>query len=282
MEEKEILKEIYRQEKEIREGEKKRIDYITFISLFSSERKVATVNYISEISNPVILIPGAGTDEKKAEKILEKKRYLLREGFTIIFYNLKKKLPPDDKGFFKFFRESIGEIKGIMSYLEKNYGIKKFSVLGISLGGIMGFVLSGVDERVKKAVILISGGNFELITWRSLLRFTLRKDCPRNACKRMHKTYKKFLKEGFYKGIMDFPRKCFLYDPMTYAELLDGKKVLMINGLFDFVIPFYSALSMKRRIKNCRIIWYPGTHLTIKFFLPFLRKSIVKFLKNEN
>lgn len=279
---KEMLKGIYGEEKEVREGEKKRKSKITSIPLFTPERKVATLNYISKISNPVILLPGAGTDEKKGEKILEKKKYLLREGITVIFYNLKKELPPDDMGFFEFFKKSIGEIKGVMSYLERSYKIKKFSVLGISLGGIIGFVLSAVDDRIKKAVILISGGNFELITWRSLLRFTIKKDCPRKACKKMHQTYRKFLKDRFYTGIFDFPRKCFLYDPMTYAELLNGKRILMINGLFDFVIPFYSALSMKRRIKNCKTLWYPGTHLTITFFLPFLKRRILKFLKNED
>lgn len=98
----------------------------------------------------------------------------------------------------------------------------------------------------------------------------------------MHKIYKKLIDIQLYEEIESLPKKCFLYDPLTYLENLKEKNVLMINGLFDMIIPFYSVLEIKRYLKNCRILWYPGTHLTLKYFLPFFKKSILKFLKNGN
>jgi len=151
----------------------------------------------------------------------------------------------------------------------------------MSLGGIIGLITTGVEEKIEKSVIFISGGNLEIVTWKGILRFKLKKDCPRSACKNMHRVYKKLLDKKMYDEILKLPRKCFLYDPLTYKEFLKNKKILMINGLFDFIIPPLSAFEMKKGMKNTKLIWCPSTHLSFPLFFPFFKKKIFKFLTNE-
>ncbi|MGB9677009.1 MAG: hypothetical protein ACPLZ9_00165, partial [Candidatus Ratteibacteria bacterium] len=221
--------------------------------------------------------------EKIQKSIFRNFEFLLKKGIGICIFNLNNgSFEKDDVSFFEYFKEKVGEIRGIIEYLKNEFKIVDFNLLGISFGGIIGFIVTALEKEIKKCIFIISGVNLEFITWWSLLRFKIKKDCKRNACKRMHKVYQNLIKNNLYEEILNLPRKCFLYEPLTYLNNLKGRKILMINGIFDMVIPFYCVFEVKRRLKNIKILWYPSTHLTIKFFLPFMKKNILHFLKNEN
>lgn len=70
--------------------------------------------------------------------------------------------------------------------MERNFNIDRFKLIGISFGGILGFLITAMEERIENSLFLVPSGNTESITWRSILRFYLIKDCKRNACKNMH------------------------------------------------------------------------------------------------
>ncbi|MCM8804692.1 MAG: hypothetical protein NC833_05520, partial [Candidatus Omnitrophica bacterium] len=234
-----------------------------------------------KFSSILIILPGAGYREKSKELIFKQFKYLIKEKIGLCIVNFRNcDLKKRDIEFFEFIKEYVAKVRGIIKFIAENFVIEDINVIGISFGGIIGFIVCSIEERIKRSIFLISGANFEYITWKSLLRFILKKDCKRNVCKRMHKIYKKFIDAKLYEEIENLPRKCFLYDPFTYLENLKGKDILMINGLFDMIIPFYSVLEIKKRLKNCKILWYPGTHLTLKYFFPFFKKSILKFLKD--
>ncbi|RKY32574.1 MAG: hypothetical protein DRP67_00695 [Candidatus Omnitrophota bacterium] len=244
----------------------------------NGKRIVADIIFKESKSSPVIIVPGMNTSENGKRKILRKLRFL--KDRILIFYNIPKlTLNEKDNDFFNFMKRSVSEIRGIIDFSQKNYKFEKVNIIGISLGGIISTIVSAVDDRIEKIILFASGGDFENITWRGLLRFVLKKDCSRKACHNLHKTYKKLLKYNLYDEIMELPRKCFLYDPILFANSIK-KKVLMINGFFDTVIPFFSAMELKKRIENAEIIWYPATHLSLSIFSPFFKKKILEFLKN--
>ncbi|MCM8784666.1 MAG: alpha/beta hydrolase [Candidatus Omnitrophica bacterium] len=253
------------------------------IYLFNEIRKVAFLSLPPHCTSLLIILPGAGFN-KKTERLLYKNfQYLLKDNIGICIYILNDgNLNKEDYIFFEYFKEKIGEIRGLVKYIKDELKIRDINLLGISFGGIIGFIVTALEKDIKKSIFFISGVNLEFITWRSLLRFKLKKECKRNVCKKMHKIYKNLIKNNLYDEILNLPKKCFLYEPLTYINNLRDRKILMINGIFDMIVPFYCALEVKKWLKNIKILWYPSTHLTFKFFFPIVKKRVLNFLKNEN
>ncbi len=275
---KNIIK-IYSQKSKLELIQQKKENSTRIVRIGESERVVADIIFKEFALPPIILVPGMNTEEKGKMRILKKMNFLKRH--PLIFYNIRKlTMKEKDSEFFYFIKKSVSEIRGIIDFCQDKYKCKKVYLIGASLGGIISTIVSAIDERIEKIVLLVSGGDFENITWRGLLRFTLRKDCSRRTCHNLHQIYKKLLKWNLYQDIEKLPRKCFIYDPLLFAPLLGDKKVLMINGLFDLIIPFFSVIELKEKIKNAEIIWYPGTHLSLYYFFPFLKNKIIKFLEN--
>jgi len=267
----------------ITKSEIERKDKIKKINLFNEKRETATLFLPVEYYSIIIVFPGAGYSEKFQNSIFKNFKYLLEEKIGICIFNLNNgNLNKEDSVFFEYFKEKIGEIRGIIEYIKNELKINDINLLGISFGGIIGFIVSALEKEIKKSIFVICGVNLEFITWRSLLRFKIKKDCKRTVCKRMHRVYKNLIKNNLYDEILNLPKKCFLYEPITYLANLKNKKILMINGIFDMIIPFYCVLEVKKQLKNIKTIWYPSTHLTFRFFAPFAKKHIIRFLKNEN
>jgi pimeloyl-ACP methyl ester carboxylesterase len=253
------------------------------IKLYNENGCIAEIYLPSNFDSISIILSGAGYNDKTKKIILKNLNFLLKEKIGLCIFEMRESsLNKIDQEFFEFFKRVVGEVRGIIKFIDSNFKGKNINIIGVSLGGIIGFIVGAKEKGIKKFVFLVTGANIELITWRSFLRFYLKKDCKRNVCRRMHKIYKHLLKNKFYNEIQNLPRKCFLYDPLTYTENFKNREILMINGLFDFIIPFWSVIEIKKKIKNAEVLWYPGTHLTLKYFLPFYKKKILKFLKNGN
>jgi len=279
----ESLFKIYDKFFEILEYKKECGKKLDIFKLYNENGLIAEIYLPLNFNTITIILPGAGYSKKTKRIIFKNLNYLLEEKIGLCIFEMKKcDLNKTDEEFFEFFKKIVGEIRGIIKFIDLNFKPKNINIIGVSLGGIIGFVVGAIEERIKKFIFLITGGNFEFITWKSILRFYFKKDCKRNVCRKMHKIYKHFLKNKLYNEIQNLPRKCFLYDPLTYTENLKNRQILMINGLFDFIIPFWSVIEIKKKIKNAKILWYPGTHLTLRYFLPFYKRVILKFLKNGN
>jgi hypothetical protein len=249
--------------------------------IFSEKRKIADFYLPEKFSSFFVIIPGAGFNEKKNFLIYRHFRYLLGHGIALLIFNLDNfSSSRTDEEFFQYIAEKVAEIRKTINFIYETFQVKNVSIGGISFGGILSFLTGGMEEGIRKFVIMISGVDIEKITWRSLLRFRLKKDCSRKVCHRMHVIYKKLIKENFFPEICNLPRKCFIYDPLVFLEHLKDRNIIMVNGMFDLIIPFYCALPVKRKIKKTKIFWYPGTHITFFVFLPFFKNRILKFLKD--
>ncbi|MEJ2355726.1 MAG: hypothetical protein P8Y62_07500, partial [candidate division WOR-3 bacterium] len=58
--------------------------------------------------------------------------------------------------------------------------------------------------------------------------------------------------------------------------LIDPERVLMINGLFDFIIPRQATLRLHRALGRPKIIWFPTDHLYLYVF----KKKIISYIKS--
>jgi len=249
-----------------------------------NENQLLVTFLFQEIEKPVIfLLPGAGATEKNRKLLKEKFSFLLQEGYGLALCHFCLPFPRTDTEFFFQIKQEVAVLLAGMDFWQKFTQRENpdFYLVAVSAGGFPAIISSCLDKRVKKILLLVSGGDCENLTWKGLLRFALQKDCPRKACRQMHRTYHFILRNSLYSQISLLPRYCFLYDPLTLAPAIAERKIMMINGLFDLVVPFTSALKLRKRLKNPPCFWYPGTHLMLPWFLPFFRRKIKLFFKEE-
>jgi len=101
---------------------------------------------------------------------------------------------------------------------------------GISLGGVIGTIFCGVDQRVKAPVIALAGGNLSLM----------------------------FGIDAFSEDTKEF---FSIIDPINFVEKIAPRPLLMINAENDEVIsPLTSKLLFKKADEPKKIIWYPSKH----------------------
>jgi hypothetical protein len=102
-------------------------------------------------------------------------------------------------------------------------------------------------KRIRNGMLVVTGGNHEFIVWKSLATRLIRKKyetettyesygCTYEKCKEIHKDFPDILRlikntEDIEK--IEFKKRCFLFDPLTFAPLIRGRKVVLFRAIFD-------------------------------------------------
>jgi dienelactone hydrolase len=131
-------------------------------------------------------------------------------------------------------------------------------VTGISLGGIVAALAASVEPTLNRAVFLLAGGGVADILW----------EMPEAARYR-----RLWLEAGRTRA--EFEDLTRPYDPLTYAHRLKGKKVLMIAGTVDEVIPPAAARALWQAAGRPPIHWHDcGHYSAVGFLLPAVRETV--------
>jgi cephalosporin-C deacetylase-like acetyl esterase len=182
-----------------------------------------------------------------------------------------------------FFKQGTFDIIKTVNIL-KNIGYREISIIGISLGSIFSIMALAMDDRIKKGVFLLSGGDHSILTWKSPALHKVReiykkKGITRDRCLRARTLLSAFT-ESVKKDKNPFNIKtnimCLYFDPITFAPLIDKKKVLMINAFFDLIIPRKSTARLHEALGKPKIIWFPTTHLNLYIF----KNQIISYIKS--
>ncbi|MBT6766020.1 MAG: alpha/beta hydrolase, partial [Prolixibacteraceae bacterium] len=106
----------------------------------------------------------------------------------------------------------------------------RIGFLGISLGGITGTIFCGVEKRVQVPVIVLAGGQMNLMFGKQALSANTKN----------------------YLSIIE---------PINFVEQIAPRPLLMINAENDDIIPpLMSKLLYKKANKPKQIIWYTSKH----------------------
>jgi cephalosporin-C deacetylase-like acetyl esterase len=193
---------------------------------------------------------------------------------------IKKKMPflsPEE--WFDGYRTSIIDIRQVLDWAGKmpEIDIDKTSIAGISLGGIISAISMGIDRRIKAGAFIVAGGNYESPTW--LKRG--RKGLSNEECARAVEAYRAYLDEVRQKGFENVEplKKSYLTDPVTFAGLLRGRPMLMLNASWDEMIPRQSSIDLWESLARPPVSWYPATHALIWAYYPSIRSHILDFLQ---
>jgi hypothetical protein len=180
-----------------------------------------------------------------------------------------------------FFQQAVVDVERTVYFWQDHFNIEDFSLMGISLGSMVGIISMAKIKSIKKGILILSGGNFFQILWRGFLRFFAKKDCSFEECKlNFHNltTYRE-LKEFTDLQNIKFPKVCMYYEPTVFACLLRDREILMFNSLFDPLIPFKSAKELWKALNFPKIYWFPTDHHFIFIFSFFILSKVKNFLK---
>ena len=134
----------------------------------------------------------------------------------------------------------------------------RLGVTGISLGGIVSSIAASVDPTLNRAALLLAGGGLGEILW----------EMPEGA------KYKAlWIASGRSKA--DLVALTAPLDPITYASRLKGKRILMMAGRVDEVIPPFAATRLWEEAGKPPIRWFECGHYSAAgYLLPAIREAV--------
>jgi dienelactone hydrolase len=139
-------------------------------------------------------------------------------------------------------------------------------VTGISLGGIVSALAAAVAPEFSSSAFLLAGGGLAEILWAM----------PETARYR-----ELWLASGRTKA--DLETLTRPVDPLTYAKGLRGKRLMMIGGTVDEVIPPAAVSALWNAAGRPPIEWYDCGHYSAAgYLLPAVRKTVDFFASGSH
>ncbi len=191
----------------------------------------------------VILLHGMG-DRKTVDYIEAGNQYLINAGYAVLRLDIsnhgdRKKYDYDfdlTEGYRYWTRDiitqTVFDLRRAVDfiYTREELDHDRIGFFGISLGGIIGTIFCSVEERIEVPVIVLAGGNLNLM----------------------------FGRDAFSGDTKDY---LSIIDPVNYVAKISPRPLLMINAENDDVVPpITSKLLYKAAKKPKEIIWHPSKH----------------------
>lgn len=159
-------------------------------------------------------------------------------------------------------RQGVCDIRRALTWLSGRPEVdpERLGVCGISLGGILTALVTAVEPRVERAAVLLAGGNLATILW----------DMPEPEARRYRAQW---LAAGRTRA--DLEAMTRPYDPLTYADRLRGRKLLMLAGSVDEVIPPRSVTELWEAAGRPPLVWFDcGHYSAVGYLLPAIRRTV--------
>jgi cephalosporin-C deacetylase-like acetyl esterase len=191
----------------------------------------------------VILMHGLG-DRKTVDYVEAGNKFLLDAGYAVLRLDISNHgdrfrydYDFDLTGGYRYWSrelitQTVFDLRRAVDFIQTRDELdpQRIGYFGISLGGMIGTIFCGIEERVKVPVIVLAGGKLNLM----------------------------FGMEAFSADTKHF---LSLIDPIHYVGLIAPRPLLMINASQDDIIPpVTSRLLFKAAKEPKEIIWYPTKH----------------------
>jgi dienelactone hydrolase len=172
----------------------------------------------------------------------------------------KRFLSTDLKRTVAAMRQGVCDVRRAVTWLASRPEVDpaRLGVTGISLGGVVAAIAASVDPAIERAVLLLAGGGLAEILW----------EMPEAAGYRAL-----WLAAGRSKR--DLEALTRPYDPLTYAEGMRGKRVLMMAARVDEVIPPRAAIALWEAAGKPPLRWLDcGHYSAVGYLLPAMREAV--------
>jgi dienelactone hydrolase len=155
-------------------------------------------------------------------------------------------LNPDAERIVGFFRQAEADLDAAVTWLQGRPEIDagRIGIVGISLGAVVGSLQMARDERLRANVALLGGGDLAHILTHGALTLFARRE---------------YRRRGLDEAVLR--RALAPVDPVTYARpLAPPRRMLMINGRYDIVMPRSDVLKLWRAFGEPPLLWLDTGH----------------------
>ena len=141
--------------------------------------------------------------------------------------------------------QAVCDIRRAASWLgaQEEVDREQLGIMGISLGGITAALAISIEPRFSKACLLLAGGDMGEVAWTSTEMEPLRKQWAEKGG----------TKEELFAALK-------VVDPVTYAQPVPGRKILMLNASHDEVVPPACTKALWRSCGEPEIVWWDAGH----------------------
>jgi len=163
-------------------------------------------------------------------------------------------------------RQTVLDIRQATAWLEARPEIDahRLGVLGTSLGSFMGTLAAEMEPKLSRLAVLLGGGGLVNAYY----------DDPRAANFRQ-------LWEALGGTKEKLAQLIGPADPLTCASNLKDRRVLIIAGKRDDIVPPKAAEALWQATGKQEIIWYDCTHYgAVVYFLPAMRHIVRHFAED--
>lgn len=224
-------------------------DYKLFNISFTSVHHQKVTGLLSLPKNgtaplPVVMLMHGLGDHKAVDYVEFGDQFFLKNGYAVLRLDVsdhgdrkKDVYEFDFTGKYRYWSrnvisQTVFDLRRAVDFIETREELdpERIGYYGISLGGIIGTVFCGVEKRIKVPVIVLAGGQLDLL-------------------------FKEKIASSEAKNFVSF------IDPMNFVEQISPRPLLMINAKNDEVVPpEMSKLLFERAKEPKEIIWYDAKH----------------------
>lgn len=142
--------------------------------------------------------------------------------------------------------QAQSDLRACIQWLHKQRSASRIGVYGISLGGLNASLLSsletGIDSVIAGIPLVSPSRVFELNAPRRLVKLFEKRGVSTD-------TIEKLLKP---------------ISPLEMRNPLPRSAKAIVAGSYDRIVPLEPILDLHTHWENCRMLWYPGTHLSVR------------------
>lgn len=164
----------------------------------------------------------------------------------------RRMVSPDPRETVEGLTQAVLDIRRATAWLAEQPEIdpQRLGIFGISLGGITSALALTAEPKLTSACLMLAGGDIGQVGW----------DAPEARAARERWLALGGTRESFVETLQ-------AVDPVTNAAAARGKRILMLNALYDEVIPRACTESLWRALGQPEIRWYPGGHYSVIRFI---------------
>jgi len=194
-------------------------------------------------------------------------RFLAERGAAVLFVKMAYYGPRRPKAITRWpfgsaafleraWRQSVLDIRYARAWLASRPEVdpERTAITGISLGGIVAALAGAIETRFQRVALVLAGGDLATIVYESPETRRFRDQWVAAG--------------GTKEKLTELVRNV---DPLTHADRLKGRDVLMINGSQDRVIPTPCTVRLWKAAGKPPIMWLKAGHVGLfAYVLPML------------
>lgn len=173
----------------------------------------------------------------------------------------KRLLSTDYKHSIEAVRQTVLDIRRAAGWMEsrKELDSKRLGVVGTSLGSFMGTLAAEMEPKLRRVAVLLGGGGLVDAYYEDPRAADLRKMWE------------------FLGGTKDKLKQMFApVDPLTCAENLKDRKLLIVAAKKDDIVPPKMAEALWNASGRQEIVWFDANHFTAALCIAPALRHVVK------